>query len=69
MCVCELLSHVTIRDPMNCSPPSSSVLGIFQVRIQEWVAISSSSGVFLIQGSNPGPLALQADSLPSEPSY
>ena len=27
---------------MNCSPPGSSVHGIIQVRIQEWVAISSS---------------------------
>ena len=29
-------------DPMNCSPPGSSVLGIFQARILEWVAISFS---------------------------
>ena len=27
-------------DPMNYSPPSSSVHGIFQARILEWVAIS-----------------------------
>ena len=31
-------------DPMNCSPPGSSVLGIFQARILEWVAISFSRG-------------------------
>ena len=30
--------------PMDCSPPVSSVHGIFQVRILEWVAISSSRG-------------------------
>ena len=29
---------------MDCSPPGSSVLGILQVRILEWVAISSSRG-------------------------
>ena len=30
------------RDPMDCSPPDSSVHGIFQARILEWVAISFS---------------------------
>ena len=28
-------------DPTNCSPPGSSVLGILQARILEWIAISS----------------------------
>ena len=28
---------------MDCSPPGSSVHGIFQARILEWVAISFSS--------------------------
>ena len=32
------------RDPMECSPPGSSVHGIFQARILEWIAISSSRG-------------------------
>ena len=32
----------TLCDPVNCSPPGSSVLGIFQARILEWVAISFS---------------------------
>ena len=31
-------------DPMNCSPPGSSVHGISQARILEWVAISYSKG-------------------------
>ena len=31
-------------DPMDCSPPGSSVHGIFQARILEWLAISSSRG-------------------------
>ena len=32
----------TLRDPMGCSPPGSSVLGILPARILEWVAISNS---------------------------
>ena len=35
---------LTLCDPMDCSPPGSSVHGIFQARILEWVAISSSRG-------------------------
>ena len=34
----------TLFDPMNCSLPSSSVHGILQARILEWVAISFSKG-------------------------
>ena len=34
----------TLCDPMDCSPPGSSVHGIFQARILEWVAISPSRG-------------------------
>ena len=34
----------TLCDPMDCSLPGSSVHGIFQARILEWVAISFSSG-------------------------
>ena len=34
----------TLCDPMDCSPPSSSVHGIFQASILEWVALSSSRG-------------------------
>ena len=32
----------TLCDPMDSSPPGSPVHGIFQARIQEWVAISFS---------------------------
>ena len=32
----------TPRDPMNCSPPGSSVHGIFQARVLEWGAIAFS---------------------------
>ena len=34
----------TLCNPMDCSLPGSSVHGIFQARIQEWVAISFSRG-------------------------
>ena len=63
---CSVMSHSSC-DPLNCSPPDSSVHGIFQARIREWVAVSSSRGIFLTQGSNPHLLCLlhrQADSLP-----
>ena len=33
---------LTLCDPMDCSPPGSSVHGIFQARILEWGAISFS---------------------------
>ena len=35
---------LTLCDPMDCSPPGSSVHGIFQARILEWEAISYSPG-------------------------
>ena len=35
-------SCLTLCDPMNCCPPGSSVHGILQARILEWVAISFS---------------------------
>ena len=37
-------SRLTLRDPMDCSPPGSSVHGILQARILEWVAISYNRG-------------------------
>ena len=41
-----LQSCPTLRDPMDCSLPGSSVHGILQARIPEWIAISSSRGSF-----------------------
>ena len=32
----------TVNDPMDCSPPGSSIHGIFQARVLEWVAIAFS---------------------------
>ena len=43
----HVLSHSvspTLRDSMGCSPPGSSVHGILQLRILEWVAMPSSWG-------------------------
>ena len=37
-------SSLTLYNPMNCSLPGSSVLGISQSRILGWVAISFSRG-------------------------
>ena len=39
-------------DPMDCSLPGSSVQGILQSGILEWVAMPSSRGIFLNQGLN-----------------
>ena len=36
------LSHVRLSDPMDCSLPGSSIHGIFQARVLEWVAIAFS---------------------------
>ena len=36
-------SYLTLSDPMDCSLPGSSIHGIFQARIQEWVAIAFSA--------------------------
>ena len=47
-------SRPTLCDPMDCSPPGSSVHGILQARILAWVAIAFSRGTFLTQGLNLG---------------
>ena len=44
----------TLCDPEDCSLPGSSVHGVLQAIILEWVAISFSMGMFPTQGSNPG---------------
>ena len=44
-CVCLFTQLcLTLCDPMDCSSPGSSVHGIFQTRVLEWVAISYSRG-------------------------
>ena len=46
-----LQSCPTLCDPMDCSLPGFSVHGVLQARILEWVAMPSSRGIFLNQGS------------------
>jgi len=60
----SLQSCPILCDPMDRSPPGSSVHGILQARILEWVALTSSRGL------NPSLLHLlhwQAGSLPLVP--
>ena len=57
---------MTLCDPMDCSPPGSSVHGILQVRILEWVGFPSP-GALPNPGIEPRSPALQADSLLTEP--
>ena len=66
--VCVLLAQLcpTLCDPMDCSPPGSSVHGISQARILEWVAIAFS-GDLPDPGIELGSPALWADSLLTEP--
>ena len=49
-------SCLTFSDPMDCSPPSSSIHGIFQARVLEWGAIAFSVS---------GPNSLKLDNLVS----
>ena len=51
----------TLRNPKDHSPPGSSVPGILQARILQWVAMPSSR-----RTSKPRSPALQADSLLNE---
>ena len=55
MCACLVAqSCPTLCDPLNCSLTGSSVCGIFQARILEWVAI------ILLQGDLPNILCVNA---------
>ena len=45
LCLCSvIILCAALFHPVDCSPPGSSVQGILQARILEWVAISSSRG-------------------------
>ena len=44
MCAKSLQSCLTLCNPLDCSPPGSSVHGILQARILEWVAMPFSRG-------------------------
>ena len=43
MCACSVASD-SLSDPMDCSPPGSSVHEILQAGILEWVAMPSYRG-------------------------
>ena len=66
MCVLVTQSCPTFCNHMACSPPGSSVHGILQARILEWVPCPSP-GDLPDPGIKLGSPALQADSLLSEP--
>ena len=74
-CCLVTKSCPTVWDPMDCSLPGSSIHGILQARILEWVATAFSrgqriipfSGDFPHPGVKPGFPMWQTDSLPSEP--
>ena len=56
-------SCLTLGDPMDCNPPGSSVHGILQARILEWVAMPFARGSFRPRDQTRSP-ASQASSLP-----
>ena len=45
MFVCAQMLSPALCDPVECSPPGSSVHGLSQARIQEWVALSSPEDI------------------------
>ena len=45
----KVKSCLTLFDPMDCSLLGSSVHGIFQARVLEWVAIAFSIGVSILK--------------------
>ena len=49
-CAKPLQSYLTLFNPINCSPPCSSLYGILQARILEWVAMPFSRGSFWCRG-------------------
>ena len=52
--VCSVAqSCPALCSPVDCSPPGSSLHGVFQARVLDWVAISSSRVIFPTQESNP----------------
>ena len=52
----------TLSDPMDCSPPGSSVHGIFQARVLEWSAIAFSVRLYTNKEMNLGSLIQEATS-------
>ena len=66
----SLQSCPTLCNPMDCSPPGSSVHGILHARVLEWVAMPSSKGILPTRRLNLHLFHLlrwQAGSLPIAP--
>ena len=57
-------SCLTFCDPVDCSPPGSSVHGIFQARTLEWILLQ---GNLPDPGIEPGPPALAGGFFTTEP--
>ena len=69
ICLCLVAQSCPIlSNPLGCSLPGSSVHGLLQAGILEWVAIFLLQGIFPTQGSNPSLLHRQVGSLSAEPS-
>ena len=68
MCACAhlLQSFLTLCDPVHCSPPNSSVHGILQARILEWVALPSSKALGDLPVLGIQPVFLMSSALASE---
>ena len=66
MIVLVTQSCLTLRDPMDCIAPGSSLQGFLQASTLEWMPFPPP-GDLLNPGIEPGSPALQAESLPSEP--
>ena len=52
-------SHLTLSNPMDCNLPGSSIHGIFQARVPEWVAIAFSSKLVVTKGKRQGERSIQ----------
>ena len=48
VCVCVCVSCVRLCDPMDCSPPGSSVQGVPQAKVLEWVPFPSPRRLLLL---------------------
>ena len=64
-CCCSVNKSCPIQLPLDCGLPGSSIHGILQARILEWITITFSRGSSQLQLGSP---TLKADSLSAEPS-
>ena len=69
VCVCaqSLQMCLTLCDHMDCSPPGSSVRGILQARILEWVCHFLLQEIFPTPGIEPRSPALASGFVTTEP--